>query len=174
MSVIDHILSSDGYQLTDEELSQLAEVVKKQQRLRSPLNTGELVLDKGEAEYEDRRYDWKSRQQIIKKLTTDEAIAIMRGEQIGHIRSLKVGGRQDKFIRMACKRSRNATKPIKLMQKMFSTAVIDIPLAKDIVESLENEVSSLRKEFEKQAQALPDLVEKQKMKSLRKTAANAS
>lgn len=161
---MDHIIASQGDQLTTEELVQLADIVQCQIRYRSSLNQGDLVFDKGKAAYEARWYDYKQHQTIRRKLTDAEALeALKTGKVDGSwckTYIVKSGGKQDKFIRMLAKRARHVLEPLELMQKMFSTAIIDVPAAKDVVESIENETAKVRAVFEKKAEDLLKLIEK--------------
>jgi len=74
---MDHIVASQGVQLTDEELQQLADIVRLQQRQRSSLNIGDLIFDKGNAVYEARWYDYKQRKRINRVLTDVEALEVL-------------------------------------------------------------------------------------------------
>jgi len=166
---VEQVFASQGAQLTDEELRQLADLVKYQIRQRSSLNQGDLVLDKGQAVYQKSEYDYRARKRTTSTVTNAEAIEIFKGKRQrggfgGSLYVRKSGGRQDKFIRMAVKRLRHAIEPLELMQKMFSTAVIDLPIAKEVIEAIENETAKVRAIFEEKAKNLPKLIEKQKGK----------
>lgn len=160
---MDHVVASQGAQLTDEELQQLADIVKIQMRQRSPLSQGDLILDKGTAVYNNISYNYQTRKRTYIPVTYAKAIELFRKGRDNPFVT-KSGGKQDKFIRMAVRRLRHTLEPLQLMQEMFSTAVIDLPIAKEVIESIEDETVKLRAIFEKKAEALPKLIEKKNKK----------
>ena len=160
---MDNIIASQGAQLTDDELQQLAGIVKIQIRQRSSLSQGDLVLDKGQAVYQRITGSWDNRKYT--NVNDVEAIDLFRKGTGSGVYVTKSGGRQDKFIRMAVRRLRHVIEPLELMQKMFSSAVIDLPIAKEVIESIEDEIAKVRTVFEVKAEKLSKMIEKKNTKT---------
>lgn len=138
----DQIVNTNGNHLTDKELQQLTKIVEAQNKQRSPLNSDEIIIDRGRSVY--TKYQW-NKPNI--DLTTDD---MEKGKRWVYGRHPRNETKQDRFIRLAMKRRDAALHTLKLLRNLGSSYgyMIDIPTAKITIDLLEKELKLLKDTYE--------------------------
>lgn len=157
----DHILASQGTQLTDEELQQLSEIVDTQKRERSILN-GDIDFDRSAGQYQTNYWDSQNGKRVYIDVTFRDAMEIMKKGELPGIpgRYLRVScknkePKQYRFIRLTHKRRRKVFNGLDQLRATANNSnYIDLPTAQETLETLEEKIAKLRKFYEEAAKKL--------------------
>jgi len=164
----DHILASQGTQLTDEELQQLSEIVNTQQNERSILN-GDIDFDRSAGKYQTNYWDPKTRARTYVDISFRDVMEIMEKGVLPGIdsRYLRVScksakePKQYRFIRLTHKRRSKVFNGLEQLQATLNNSnYIDLPTAQGTLEKIEKKVAKLRKTYEDAATKLVARVNK--------------
>jgi len=134
----EQIVETGGNHLTDQELRQLRDVVEQQTKNRSPLNSPEILIAKAKTPKPDKsRRSWYYR--------------VPRSET-----------QQERFTRLCNARYMKILHQFKLLKNLGSSYayLLDIELAKEVIEKIEDRVKELRTTYEKEVGELERRVSK--------------
>jgi len=171
---LDHIVLSQGAQLTDDELQQLGEIVDTQRKERSILN-GDLDFDRSSGKYQVNNWDSQNRKHVYIDISFRDAMEVMDTGKLStmpdkrylHVSFSGKEPKQYRFIRMTRKRRGKVLRGLAQLEKTVNNSnYVDFPTAYETLNKIEEHVAKLRKTYEEGAKKLVARVNKQQVKTI--------